>query len=151
MQSKAKTSDEYMLEIPDERKKGMTELRKIIKKNLPKGFTEAMGYGMIGWVVPHSIYKPGYHCDPTQPLPFMGMANQKNFIAVYHMGLYANPKLLKWFTTEFAKVSAKKLDMGKSCLRLKKAEDIPFKLIGELCTKISTKDWIDLYEEKLKR
>lgn len=151
MISKAKTPDEYMLEIPEDRKKGMTELRKTIKKNLPKGFKEEMGYGNLGWVVPHSIYKPGYHCDPKLPLPFIGIASQKNFIAVYHMGLYADAKLLKWFTTEFAKVSTKKLDMGKSCLRFKKADDIPFKLIGELCTKMSAKDWIDLYEEKLKR
>jgi len=151
MQSKAKTPEEYMQEIPEDRKKGMTELRKTIKKNLPKGFKEAIGYGSLGWVVPHSIYKPGYHCDPKLPLPFMGIASQKNFIAVYHMGIYADPKLLKWFTTEFAKASPKKLDMGKSCIRFKKYDDIPFTLIGELCTKISTKDWIDLYEEKLKR
>lgn len=151
MQSQAKTPEEYMAELPEDRKKGMMELRRTIKKNIPKGFKETMGYGNLGWVVPHSIYKPGYHCDPKQPLPFIGIASQKNFIAVYHMGIYADTKLLKWFTTEFAKVSTKKLDMGKSCIRFKKPEDIPFNLIGELCTKMTTKDWIELYEEKLKR
>lgn len=151
MQSKAKTVEEYIDELPEDRKKAITELRKVIKKNLPKGFSEEMGYGMMGYAVPHSLYPPGYHCDPKQPLPFMGMASQKNFIAVYHMGIYADPKLLAWFTKEYPKHSAKKLDMGKSCLRFKKTEEIPFKLIGELASKMSPKDWISLYEKKLKK
>lgn len=151
MQSKAQTPDDYINEVPEERKKVMSELRKTIKKNLPKGFKEGMGYGMLGYSVPHSIYPSGYHCDPKQPLPFLGLASQKNFIALYHMGIYADPKLLKWFTTEFAKVSTKKLDMGKSCIRFKKAEDVPIPLIGELCKKMSPQDWIDIYEKNLKR
>ena len=129
----------------------MAELRKVIKKNIPKGYKEGMGYGMMGWSVPHSIYPAGYHCTPELPLPFMGIASQKNFVALYHMGIYADQALLKWFTTEFPKHSKSKLDMGKSCIRFKKMDQIPFKLIGELATKMSVKEWIDLYEQKLKK
>jgi hypothetical protein len=110
-----------------------------------------MNYGMIGYVVPHSKYPAGYHCDPKQPLPFMNIASQKNFIAVYHMGVYANPPLLKWFTAAHAKASPKKLDMGKSCLRYKNVDDIPFDLIGELATKITPDEWISIYEKNIKR
>ena len=129
MQSKATTVEQYLKELPADRKEAITKLRKVIIKNLPKGFKESMGYGMAGYVVPHSLYPPGYHCTPELPLPFMGFASQKNFIAVYHMGIYADPKLLKWFTDAHAKASPKKLDMGKSCIRYKKPEDIPYELI----------------------
>ena len=151
MQSKAKTVDEYIDELPEDRKKAMTELRKVIKKNIPKGFQEGMGYGMAGWSVPHSKYPAGYHCDPKLPLPFLGLASQKNFIAVYHMGLYSDPKLLKWFTDAHAKASPKKLDMGKSCIRYKKPEDIPFQLIGELVSRITPDEWIATYEKAYKQ
>ncbi|MFI5203602.1 MAG: DUF1801 domain-containing protein [Flavobacteriales bacterium] len=151
MQSKATTPDAYFDELPVDRKKAMTELRKVIKKNIPKGFKEAMGYGMVGYCVPHSLYPAGYHCDPKQPLPFLGLASQKNFIAVYHMGIYASPELLKWFQKEYPKHSKKKLDMGKSCLRFKKPEEIPFKLIGELASKVTPKEWIDMYEKAFKK
>ena len=129
MQSKAATPDEYIKEIPVERQAAFKKLRAVIKKNLPKGYKEGMGYGMMGWDVPHSIYPAGYHCNPKDPLPFMGIASQKNFIAVYHMGVYADPKLLKWFQAAHAKASPKKLEMGKSCIRYKKPEDIPLSLI----------------------
>jgi uncharacterized protein YdhG (YjbR/CyaY superfamily) len=151
MQSKATTVEQYLSELPEERQKPMTELRKVIKKNLPKGFQEGMGYGMMGYSVPHSKYPAGYHCNPKDPLPFMSIASQKNFIAVYHMGVYADPKLLKWFTDAHAKASAKKLDMGKSCIRYKKSEDIPYKLIGELASKITPDEWIAVYERNIKR
>lgn len=151
MQSKAPTVDAYISEIPEDRQQAMNELRKVIKKNLPKGFQECMNYGMIGWVVPHSKYPAGYHCNPKDPLPFMGLASQKNSINFYHMGIYSDPKLLKWFTEAHAKASPKKLDMGKSCVRYKKPEDIPFKLIGELVSKISPDEWIAAYEKMLKR
>ena len=151
MQSTATTTDQYINELPDDRKAAMAELRKVIKKNIPKGYKEGMGYGMMGWSVPHSIYPAGYHCTPELPLPFMGIASQKNFVALYHMGIYADQALLKWFTTEFPKHSKSKLDMGKSCIRFKKMDQIPFKLIGELATKMSVKEWIDLYEQKLKK
>lgn len=147
MQSKSKTVKEYINDIPPERAEAFGKLRNTIVKNLPKGFTEGIHYGMIGYCVPHSIYPKGYHCKPEQPLPFANIASQKNFIAFYHMGLYANPDLLKWFVTEFPKHSTAKLDMGKSCVRFKKTSDIPFKLIGELMKKISVKDWIQLYEK----
>ena len=150
MQSKAATVDAYLAELPEERQRTMKELRKVIKKNLPKGFKEGMGYGMMGWSVPHSLYPPGYHCTPELPLPFIGLASQKNYIAVYHMGVYADPKLLKWFTESHAKASPKKLDMGKSCMRYKKSEDIPFDLIGELASKMTVDDWIKLYETNFK-
>ena len=151
MQSKATTVDDYIAELPADRKEAITKLRKEIKKNLPKGFVEAMGYGMMGYAVPHKLYPPGYHCDPKLPLPFMGIASQKNFIAVYSMGLYADPKLMKWFTESHAKASPKKLDMGKSCIRYKKPEDIPYKLIGELAAKITPQQWIETYEKNYKR
>ncbi len=151
MQSKATTPEAYIAEIPVERQKAFSKLRSIIKKNLPKGFKEAMTYGMIGYCVPHSRYPAGYHCDPKQPLPFMSIASQKNFIAVYHMGVYAIPELNKWFTAAHAKASPKKLDMGKSCMRYKKPEDIPFELIGELASKITPDEWIKYYEKALKR
>lgn len=150
MQSAAKTPDEYIESLPEDRKKVMTELRKAIKKNIDKKFAEGMGYGMMGYNVPHKVYPPGYHCDPKTPLPFMGVASQKNFIAVYHMGVYADKKLLDWFVKEFPKHSKSKLDMGKSCIRFKKMDDVPVKLIGELAGKMSVKDWIALYEKNLK-
>lgn len=150
MQSKAATPDDYIKEIPVERQAAFKKLRTVIKKNLPKGFKEGMGYGMMGWSVPHSLYPAGYHCNPKDPLPFMGIASQKNFIAVYHMGVYADPKLLKWFQDAHAKASPKRLDMGKSCIRYKKPEDIPFELIGELASKITVDEWINIYDSAFK-
>lgn len=147
MQSKAETVALYVESLPEDRKEIINQLRKVINKNLPKGFSEIMNYGMIGYVVPHSIYPAGYHCDPKLPLPFMGLASQKNNISFYHMGIYADPKLLDWFTKNHAKEVSSKLDMGKSCIRFKKAEQIPFKLIGELVSKMTVKDWIALYEK----
>ena len=125
-------------------------MRKAIRSNLPKGYSEVMSYGMLGYVVPHSLYPDGYHCDPAQPLPFMCLASQKHFIAVYHMGVYADKKLLKWFLGEYPKHSTAKLDMGKSCLRFKKLDQIPFELIGELASKMSPREWITIYERVFK-
>lgn len=110
-----------------------------------------MSYGMIGYVVPHSVYPAGYHCDPKLPLPFINLASQKNFIALYHMGLYADAELLEWFTAEYPRHSSTKLDMGKSCIRFKKPEAIPYALIGQLAKKMSTDDWIRLYESQLRK
>lgn len=151
MTSKATTPEQYLKELPADRKEAVTQLRNVVVKNLPKGFQEGMGYGMLGYSVPHSIYPAGYHCDPKQPLPFAGIASQKNFIAFYHMGVYAMPELLKWFVAEYPKHSTARLDMGKSCLRFKKSEHIPYKLIGELVKKVSVKDWISVYEQNIKR
>jgi len=151
MQSKATTVDQYLSEVPAERQAAMNKLRNVMKKNLPKGFREGMGYGAMGYVVPHSIYPAGYHCNPKDPLPFAGLASQKNSINFYHMGIYVDPKLLKWFVDEYAKAGVGKLDMGKSCVRFKKPENIPFDLIGELCTKITVEKWIEMYEKNLKK
>ena len=151
MQSKAKTVDQYLNELPTDRKEAISRLRKVILKNLPKGFREVMCYGMIGWVVPHSMYPPGYHCNPDQPLPFINLASQKNFIAVYHMGVYGSKELLNWFTKEYASHSKSKLDMGKSCIRFKRPGDIPFNLIGELASKMTPEEWVACYEKATKR
>jgi uncharacterized protein YdhG (YjbR/CyaY superfamily) len=151
MQSNAATVDQYLSEVPPERQEAMNKLRKVILKNLPKGFKETMGYGMMGYCVPHSIYPAGYHCNPKDPLPFAGLASQKNSINFYHMGIYADPKLLKWFMDEYAKTGLGKLDMGKSCMRFKKPEQIPYQLIGELISKITVEKWIEIYEKNLKR
>ena len=150
MQSKAKTVKEYIDSLPPERKDAVSKLREVILKNLPKGFKEEMSYGMIGYVVPHTLYPAGYHCNPSLPLPFMNLASQKNFVSLYHMGIYANKELLDWFTVEYAKQSKTKLDLGKSCLRFKKMDQIPFKLIGELSKKISPDRWIKFYEKLIK-
>lgn len=151
MQSKAATVKEYLESLPEDRKKALTLLRKEILKNIPKGFKEEMNYGMIGYVIPHKLYPAGYHCDPTKPLPYMNVASQKNFIAVYHMGVYGDKKLLDWFTKEFKKASDKKLDMGKACIRFKKAEDIPYKLIGELAGKITAEQWMAVMDKYRKK
>lgn len=151
MTSTAATPNEYIDSLPEDRNQAMTELRKVITKNLPKGFHEEMSYGMIGYVIPHSAYPSGYHCNPKLPLPFMNIASQKNFIAVYHMGIYADQKLMDWFLGEFPKHSTAKLDMGKSCIRFKKPEQIPYKLIGELASKMTVKEWIELYEKNYKK
>ena len=151
MQYKADSPDDYITRIPEERQAVMKELRATIKKNLPKGFEETMSYGMIGYVVPHKLYPAGYHCDPKLPLPFMSIASQKNFVAVYHMGLYADKELMDWFVEEYPNHVTTKLDMGKSCIRFKRPERIPMELIGELCTKMSVTDWVALYERSIKR
>ena len=151
MQSKATTVESYLKEIPADRKEAVSKLRQVILKNLPKGFSEEMNYGMIGYVVPHTIYPAGYHCDPKAPLPFLCLASQKNAITLYHMGIYADPKLFDWFTKAYAKAVTSKLDMGKSCIRFKKPENIPYPLIGELITKMTVNDWIKLYEKNLQK
>lgn len=151
MQSKAVTPEKYLAELPEDRQSPMDKLHKIIKKNLPKGFSIGMGYGMIGYSVPHSIYPEGYHCDPKQPLPFMCLASQKNYISVYHMGVYGDNDLGKWFTKEYEKLGIGKLDMGKCCIRFKKMDSIPYKLIGELASKMTPQQWIAMYEKTLKK
>lgn len=145
------TVTDYIAQVPEDRLEGINTLRETILKNLPAGFEECISYGMVGYMVPHSIYPSGYHCDTKLPLPFMAFANQKNFISFYHMGIYTAPTLMDWFTTEFSKRSKAKLDMGKSCIRFKKVEAIPFDLIGELVAKIAVNDWIATYEKNYKR
>lgn len=151
MQSTAKTAQEYIDSLPEDRKEAMAKLRNTILQNIPEGFAEGMGYGMLGYSVPHSIYPNGYHCDPKQPLPFLGIASQKNFIAFYHMGIYSSKELHDWFVSEYPKHCKTKLDMGKSCIRFKKVNDIPYDLLAELVTKVAVQDWIATYESALKR
>lgn len=141
---------DYINEIQEERRTSFLQLRETILNNIPNGFEEEMSYGMIGYVVPHKIYPDGYHCNPKLPLPFIAIASQKNFIALYHMGISINPLLLEWFTAEYSKQCSYKLDMGKSCIRFKKMDQIPFDLLSELIQKISVQEWIDCYESKIK-
>ena len=145
MQSQAETIEQYISELPEDRKLAISAIRDVIVKNIPKGFKECMNYGMIGYVVPHELYPPGYHCTPSLPLPFISLASQKQHISIYHMGLYAG-EFLDWFTHEFEKRATKKLNMGKSCIRFKKLEDVPLDLIGELVSKITPEKWIEIYE-----
>lgn len=149
MTSDAKTPEEYIASLPEDRRAVMSALRQAILKNLPAGFEEAMGYGMLGYNVPHSVYPAGYHCDPKQPVPFMGLASQKNYISLYHMGLYGGP-LLEWFEREWAAVTTKKLDIGKCCVRFKKPQDIPLDLIGALASRMTAEEWLHIYETNIK-
>ena len=150
MQSKAATPDEYIESLPFDRKGTIRAIRNAINSNIPDGFEEGMCYGMIGWYVPHSIFPAGYHCDPSKPLMLISLASQKNHMALYHMGLYAGPHL-DWFRKEWPKHSSKKMDMGKSCLRFKRAEEVPIELIGELATKFTPQQWVEAYQSALDR
>ena len=151
MKYEATTVEEYIAQLPEERTEPFKKLRKTILDNLPEGFEEGINYGMPSYYVPHSIYPDGYHCDPKLPLPFISIASQKNFIAFYNMGIYSDPKLLEWFTSEYPKYVKNKLDMGKSCVRFKKIDQIPYQLLGELLTKMSVSDWVEKYENTVKK
>ena len=151
MQYKATSPEDYINQVPEERQETLKKLRKTIVENLPKDFEEGIQYGMIGYYVPHSIYPDGYHCKPEEPLPFMSFASQKNSVNLYHSGIYAVPEIHDWFVNEYPKHCKRKLDMGKSCIRFKKLDEIPFDLIGELCKKLSLKDWINIYETNIKK
>jgi len=151
MKTEAGTPDEYIAKLPEERQAPIQKLRDTILENIPNGFEETISYGMIGYVVPHKIYPAGYHVDPKLPLPFINIASQKNYIALYHLGVYADPEIYDWFVGEYPKHSKTKLDMGKSCIRFKKIDQIPFELIGELVKKITPQRWVEIYEENVKR
>jgi len=151
MQIHVATPDEYIAQIPLERQVALNQLRNVILENLPQGFEETISYGMIGYVVPHRLYPKGYHCDTTKPLPFMSIASQKQFVGVYHMGIYSDVSLLNWFTNEYPKYCTAKLDMGRSCMRFKKIDQIPYPLIGALASKITPAQWIEVYEKSLKK
>jgi uncharacterized protein YdhG (YjbR/CyaY superfamily) len=151
MQSKAETVDQYISELPEDRKEVIQKLREVVLQNLPEGYQECMNYGMIGYVVPHSIYPNGYHCDTSLPLPFMNIASQKNHIGFYYMGIYSDIDLLNWFTEEYKNQVPTKLDMGKSCIRFKNPKNIPFDLLGELVSKVPVNNWIETYETAIKR
>ena len=150
MKSTANSPEEYIQLLPKDRQNVFSRIRENINKGIPGGFQEQMSYGMLGWVVPHSLYPDGYHCDPKLPLPSINLASQKNFIALYHSGIYANKGLYDWFVSEYPKHCKRKLDMGKSCVRFKYMDDIPFDLIEELCSKLSSDEWISMYERTIK-
>lgn len=151
MKYKSTSPDDYILQLPKDRQEPIKKLRQIINKNLSRGFEEGMNYNMIGFYVPHSVYPNGYHCDTKLPLPFMNLASQKNFIAVYHMGMYAKKEILDWFVAEYPKHCKYKLDMGKSCIRFKKIDNIPYDLIGKLASKMTIDEWIEIYENVIKK
>jgi len=151
MQILADSVTDYISKIPEERQEVFKKIFDTVNENLPQGFKENVSYGMVGWAVPLETYPAGYHCAPGSPLPFIGLASQKNFIAFYHMGMYADPELLNWFVAEYPKYSKRKLDMGKSCVRFKKMDDIPFELIAEVSKKMTVEDWINIYEAQFKK
>lgn len=150
MNSKAETVEAYIKELPNDRLIPVSKLRLTILNNLPTGFKEVINYGMISYVIPHEMYPHGYHCTPNLPLPFISIASQKNSINLYHMGIYSMPNLLDWFVNEYPRYSNHKLDMGKSCIRFKKFEQIPLELIAHLVKKISAEEWIACYEKNIK-
>lgn len=151
MQYNANTPEDYISQVPQERQATLKKLRQVIKENLPEGFQEGMQYKMIGYYVPHAVYPEGYHCKPEEPLPFMSFASQKNSVNLYHSGIYAKKELYDWFVSEFPKYCKRKLDMGKSCIRFKYLDEIPFELIAELTCKMSCQEWIDIYEKAIKK
>jgi hypothetical protein len=151
MKTPETTIDEILANLPDDRKEAFTKLHKTIISNLPEGFEPGISYGMLGYVIPHHLYPAGYHCKPSEPLPFASLASQKNSISFYHMGIYMDPALMEWFVAEYPKHSKQKLDMGKSCMRFKKPDQIPFELIGQLMQKMTAAQWIALYERNLKK
>ena len=151
MKANGTTVMDILSNIPSERAEHFNQLHDVIVKNLPNGFEAGISYGGLGYVIPHTLYPAGYHCKPIEPLPFAGISSQKNSINFYHMGMYSDPLLYEWFVTEYPKHSKQKLDIGKSCVRFKKLDEIPFKLIGELMRKMSAQEWINLYESKLKK
>jgi len=151
MKANGKTVNEILENLPEDRAEPFNKLHNVIIKNLPKGFKAAISYGGLGYVVPHTKYPAGYHCKPIEPLPFAGIASQKNSINFYHLGIYSDPELMDWFVSEYPKHSKQKLDMGKSCVRFKKFNEIPYELIGELMKKMSMDEWIAIYEKNIKK
>lgn len=143
--------ENYINSIPEERRESVLKILQLLETHLPDGFEAQTQYSMPSYVVPHSLFPDGYHCNPQEPLPFISVASQKNFIALYHMGLYANPELYQWFVAEYPKYSKYKLDMGKSCIRFKKIDDIPYDLLEMLFKKMSPQDWIGIYTENIRK
>ena len=142
---------DYLSKVPQERQEAFEKILEVLRSNLPEGFEECLSYGMPSFSVPHSIYPAGYHVKPEAPLPFISVGNQKKFIGFYHMGIYAMPAVHDWFLEEYPKNAKFKLDMGKSCLRLKRMDDIPFDLLAELARKITPEEWISVYESNIKK
>lgn len=154
MQSKARTVEAYLKELPEDRRAALEALRKVFRKNLGKGYEEGMQYGMIGYYVPHSVYPDGYHCDPKQPLPFAGLASQKNHMSMYMMCIYGIDEHRTTFIMGWEKAAAegraRKLDMGKACIRFKKLEDVPLDVVGEAIRRVPVKVFLEHYEGVIK-
>ncbi len=142
----AETVDDYISQIPADRKDAFSRLRSVIGSHLPGEFEERLSWGMPTWAVPLSVYPPGYHTRKDEPLPFISIASQKHFIGFYHLGIYAMPQLHEWFLAEWTSRNLGRMDMGKSCLRLKNPDKIPYDLLGELCSKVGAAEWIAIYE-----
>lgn len=149
MQSKAKSVKQYLDELPEGRREAISAVRDVMLKNLPQGFEEGMRYGMIGYYVPHRVYPAGYHCNPKEPLPYASLASQKNYMSIYLMCIYGAEKHREWFIDAWEK-TGKKLDMGKSCVRFKKLEDVPLKVVGQAIKKVTVKGYIEFYENATK-
>ncbi len=147
----AQSVEDYYNKIPPQHKAAMEGLRRVIRENIPEGFAEALSYGAPGFVVPHSLYPSGYHCKPQEALPFITLMSQKHYIGLYHLGIYADAELLNWFQEEYPKHSPTRLDMGKSCIRFKKMDDIPYALISELASRMSVQQWLSIYEARIKK
>jgi hypothetical protein len=146
--SNAKTVEQYLQALPVDRRAAINAVREVILGSLPKGYEERITYGMIGYVVPHSLYPKGYHCDPKQPLPLAFLGSQKNHMAIYLMNVYGDPATEKWFRKAW-EASGKKLDMGKSCVRFKKVEDVALEVIGQVIARTPVKNYIDRIEKAL--
>lgn len=142
---------DILASLPEDRKEIMEKLIAVFDQHLPQGFEKTLSFGMIGYVVPHSTYPAGYHCKPAEPLPFLSMASQKAAISLYHMGIYADQEILDWFVAQYPLHCKSKLDMGKSCIRFKKLDDIPWELLAELAKKFTPTSWVNLYESKFRK
>lgn len=142
---------QLLQQVPEDRHDAMNTLRKLFSTQLPKGFEELIKATSLDFVVPHSLYPNGYHCNPKQPLPFISIVSQKNVLTIHHLGFYASPELTEWFVTEYSKKYTPKLDMGKGCLKFKKMEEIPYDLLKSLCKKLTVKEWVDLYEKAFRK
>ena len=149
MQSKATTVRAYLAGLPKDRREALQAVREVILDHLPKGYEEGMQYGMIGYYVPHSVYAAGYHCDPRQPVPFAGLASQKNHMSLYLMCIYGDQEQLEWFRDAWDR-SGQKLDMGKSCIRFRKVEDVPLKVIGQAVKRVPVRKFLAHYEANVK-
>lgn len=148
--SSAKTVKEYLAELPEDRRNAIEAVRKTILENLPEGYEEIMQYGMVSYVVPLSLYPDGYLGKKDTPLPYACLASQKNHMAVYLMNIYGDKAAEKWFKEEYKK-SGKRIDIGKSCVRFKKLENLPLEVIGQAVARTPVKKYIELYEKSRKK
>jgi hypothetical protein len=148
MTSNAATVEEYLAQLPEDRREAIAAFREVILANLPAGVEEGMQYGMIGYFIPHSRYPNGYHCDPKQPLPFVHLASQKAHMAFYAFCLYPDTELKQWFQEAYA-AAGKKLDMGAACMRFKRLDQVPLDVIAQLLQRVTVEKFIEVYERSI--